>query len=49
LSQINDILLDESVLIPVSSSDAMLAATPRVQGLKRLRTNQMALYEAWFA
>ncbi len=49
LSQINDILLDESVLIPVSSSDGMLAATPRVQGLKRLRTNQMALYEAWFA
>ncbi len=47
MSQINDILLDESVLIPVSSSDAMLAATPRVQGLKR--TDQMALYEAWFA
>jgi ABC-type transport system substrate-binding protein len=49
LSQINDILLDEAVLIPVSSSDGMLAATPRVEGLKRQRTNQMALYEGWFA
>ena len=48
-SQINDILLEESVIIPVSSSDGMLAATPRVQGLKRLRTNQMPLYEAWLA
>jgi peptide/nickel transport system substrate-binding protein len=48
-SQINDIMLDESVLIPISSSDGMLAATTAVQGLKRMRTNQMALYEAWLA
>lgn len=48
-SQINDILLDESVLIPVSSSDGMLAATSNVQGLRRLRTNQMTLFEAWLA
>jgi peptide/nickel transport system substrate-binding protein len=48
-SQINDILLEESVLIPVSSSDGMVASTPKVQGLKRLRTNQLTLYEAWFA
>ena len=47
-SQINDILLEESVIIPVSSSDGMLAATSNVQGLKRVRTNQMTLYEAWF-
>ena len=42
-------MLDESVLIPVSSSDGMLAATPALQGLKRMRTNQMTLYDAWLA
>jgi peptide/nickel transport system substrate-binding protein len=47
--QINDILLDESVIIPVSSSDGMVAAAANVQGLKRVRTNQLTLYEAWFA
>jgi hypothetical protein len=35
--------------MPVSSSGAMLAATPRAQALKRLRTNQMALFEACYA
>jgi peptide/nickel transport system substrate-binding protein len=49
LGRINDILLDESVLIPISSSDGMLAATPNVQGLKRQRTNQMSLWEASLA
>lgn len=47
--EINDILLDESVLIPVSSSDAMQAATTAVHGLRRLRTNQLSLYDAWLA
>jgi peptide/nickel transport system substrate-binding protein len=48
-SQINDIMLDESVMIPVSSSDAMAASLPTVAGLKRLRTNGLTLFEAWFA
>lgn len=48
-SQINDILLDESVLIPVSSSDGMGVAAKNVQGLSRLRTNGITLYEAWLA
>jgi len=46
-AQINDILLDESVLIPVSSSDGMAAAVSRLQGLRRLRTNGLTLFEAW--
>jgi hypothetical protein len=42
-------MLDESVLIPVSSSDAMAASLPTVAGLKRLRTNGLNLFEAWFS
>jgi peptide/nickel transport system substrate-binding protein len=48
-AQINDIMIDESVMIPVSSSDGMLAATAAVQGLRRMRTNGLTLFEAWLA
>jgi peptide/nickel transport system substrate-binding protein len=48
-SQINDIMLDESVMIPVSSSDAMVAAAANVQGLRRMRTNGLTLFEARLA
>jgi peptide/nickel transport system substrate-binding protein len=46
-SQINDIMLDESVMIPVSSSDAMAASLANVQGIRRLRTNGLTLFETW--